>query len=214
MKQFFTLDSPFMQTLTKIGQVMILNLLWLVCCVPVVTAGASTAALYQMLFHIREDKDCGPKAFFRAFSQNFKKATLLWLIVLGSGNLVLLFRLASMSLQAGEAVRDLLFGAFAALVFVWAFGMQYVFPLTAYFENTVPMTLRNAYLTGMRKPLQSFFCCLVTLIPAIACVANPDLFLHLLYVWLLIVPGAIAYWKSGKYLREFREMIDESEEKA
>lgn len=210
MKQFFALDSPFMQTLAKIGQVMILNLLWVVCCIPIVTVGAATTALYQMLFHIREDKECSPKAYFRAFSQSFKKATLLWLIVLGSGNLLILLRLVSMGF--GDTARYLSFGAFGALVFVWAFGMQYVFPLTAYFENTVPMTLRNAYLTGMRKPLRSFVCCLVTLIPAIACVANPDLFLHLLYIWLLLVPGAIAYWKSGRYLQEFREMIDESEE--
>ena len=58
MRSFFDMDSPVMQAMNKLGSVILMSLLWLVCCLPVVTIGAATAALYRMMFNLREDKTC------------------------------------------------------------------------------------------------------------------------------------------------------------
>ena len=72
MKNIFNLESPMMQLLTKAGDMILLNVMFLICCIPVVTAGASIAAMHKMMQEIVYDTDSGTfKGFFRAFRDNF-----------------------------------------------------------------------------------------------------------------------------------------------
>ena len=82
MGKFFNLDAPVIQWLGKVGQMMLTSVTWLICCLPIFTIGAATAALYRMMFNLKEDRSCALKDFFRAFRENFRKATALWLILL------------------------------------------------------------------------------------------------------------------------------------
>ena len=63
MRSIFDMDSPVMQAMNKLGSMIWISLLWLLCCLPAVTIGASTAALYRMMFNLREDKTCTAGAF-------------------------------------------------------------------------------------------------------------------------------------------------------
>ena len=82
MKNLLNLESPLMQMLTRIGDLILLNVLFLICCIPVVTAGASIAALHRMTQEIVYETDSSTvKGFFRAFRANFKQATAVWLVV-------------------------------------------------------------------------------------------------------------------------------------
>ena len=82
MKDLFNIESPFMQLLTRVGDLIIVNVLYLLCCVPIVTIGAATAALHKVGQAIVYDTDNGiAKTFFRAFRDNFKQATALWLMM-------------------------------------------------------------------------------------------------------------------------------------
>ena len=83
MRDFFNIESPFMQLLTRVGDLIIVNALYLVCCVPIVTIGAATAALHKVAQAIVYDTDNGIfKTFFRAFRENFKQATVVWIVEL------------------------------------------------------------------------------------------------------------------------------------
>ena len=82
MRNLFDIEAPIIQWVTKISLLIWMNTLWFVCCLPIVTAGASTAALYRMTFNLREDRNCSAKAFFKAFRENFKQATGIWLLLL------------------------------------------------------------------------------------------------------------------------------------
>ena len=85
MKKLFDPDSPIMRFLTQAAELAWLNVLWVVCSLPVVTFGASTAALCTAVRNmIRENGRWNAAAFFRAFRDNFKKSTLLWLILLAA----------------------------------------------------------------------------------------------------------------------------------
>lgn len=192
MGKIFGLDSPVVQFLTKVSQLMILSVVWLLCCVPVVTVGAATAALYRMMFNMKEDKVCDLKAYFRAFQSNFRKATVLWLILLVCGAVTaVLFYL--MLLVEQTVLRMIALAVFCVLFFAVYIAGLYLFPLTAYFENTVVGTLSNAIGMGIANLRQTIIAGAVTMTPLVIAIAWPNLFIQMLFLWMVLGPGAIAY---------------------
>ena len=86
---FMEYDSPVMTTISKITDVFILSSLWVICCIPIITIGAATTALYySSVKAIRKDKGYVIKSFFHSFRMNFIPATLLWLVFLLVGILL------------------------------------------------------------------------------------------------------------------------------
>ena len=82
--KFFSYESKFSQLLLKLCNACMLNVLWFVCSLPIVTMGAATTALYYACLKIVRDEDSHVAAqFFRSFRQNFRQATQIWLILLG-----------------------------------------------------------------------------------------------------------------------------------
>ena len=85
----FSHDSRFMQTLTRVTDLIVLNICFLISCIPIVTIGAANAAMYTLCFRMLRDEDNGiVKSYFRAFRDNFKQATLLWLLAAAVGLVV------------------------------------------------------------------------------------------------------------------------------
>ena len=117
-----------------------LNLLWFVCSIPIVTIGASTTALYYAALKVVRDEDSHVgAAFFRSFRQNFKQATVLWLILLGVGLFLgadgyILYHLRQTSSGTMAVMWTLI------LAMVIAVGVLYVIVLEA--------MLKNAFLLG------------------------------------------------------------------
>ena len=85
----FNYDNPIWRFIGKFCDIMILNVLWLICCIPVVTVGAATTAVYYVTLKLVRDEE-GPtiRSFFKSFKENFKQATVLWLIMLAVGALL------------------------------------------------------------------------------------------------------------------------------
>ena len=80
MNWLFDMDKPLMRGLSVVTDLIILNILTFICCLPVFTAGAAFTALYTIVIRIIRNEDGSVvKDYFRAFRSNFKKATLLWL---------------------------------------------------------------------------------------------------------------------------------------
>ena len=84
--KFLSYDSPFSQLLLKLCYSCYLNLIWFICCIPIVTIGASTTALYYTSLKIVRDEDHSlGRMFFHSFRENFRQSTVLWLILLAVG---------------------------------------------------------------------------------------------------------------------------------
>ena len=80
------IDSPFYRTMGKIGDLLFANLLWLVCCLPILTAGASTLGLFTVVNKMAAKEDYTVRTdFFKAFKRDFKQSTALWLVLLLAG---------------------------------------------------------------------------------------------------------------------------------
>ena len=74
MKGLFRWDSPFSQKLALVGNLIMLNILWIVCSLPIITMGAATTALYYTVFQYQTNgEDAVFRPFFRGFAKNFKQ---------------------------------------------------------------------------------------------------------------------------------------------
>ena len=139
MKKLFDLDRPFAQALSIAFDLLMMNLLTLLCCVPVITAGAGLTAMNDLIVHLVRNEDSYiVKPFFRSFRTNFRKSTILWLMYLAAGFLLYF------DYHAAAVYMPVLRYPVAAIgVIVLAIGM-YTFALLSRYENTVSGTLKNA----------------------------------------------------------------------
>ena len=196
MKELFNLNSPWVQRFAMLTNLVCLNILWLVCCIPVFTAGAATAALYHtvFLYHNKED-DAVLRPFFRAFRTNFKQSTLLFLPLFAALLLVVFDLVYLASYGKGTAVLFLLI-----LVILLLVGMLiHLFPLIARFDMNARALLSTAFsLTALHLPGTLTVIALLVL-PVVLLLFFPDWFLRFGVVWAGVWFSAIAYF-FGKFL--------------
>lgn len=211
MGKIFDLDAPIVQAVGKVGQMMVTTLLWLVCCLPLFTVGAATVAMYRVMFNLKEDKACGCREFFRAFRENFRKGTVLWLLLLACAA-VLLVGFYGMVLVENTLLRMAALILFCLLFFLVYIAAIYVFPLTAYFENTVSGTIRNAVGMGLGNLRQSIFAIALTLLPLVLMLVSMQLFVTMLLLLVITGPAAICYGVVCVLTPVFQRYIPDSEE--
>jgi len=140
---FFVIDSPVMRFLGRIGDILILNLIFVVTALPVVTAGTSLSALYTVAMKLAQGEDPSVlREYRKAFKRNFKPATICWLIMAAAGALIFVdFRLAGVFGGAAYTVVRLLLSMITG---IWILIFLYLFPYIARFENTVFHSIKNA----------------------------------------------------------------------
>lgn len=195
--KFFSLDNPVWKFVGRLADFFLLSVLWYLCCLPVVTAGAATTALYYVTLKMSVDREGTlASAFFASFRQNFKQATVLWLgyaaaAVLLALDLFICAQQASLAAGAMAITCIVLLACIALFV-----SMQ--FPLLARCANTtgalfkmgIAMTLRN-------------------LLPVLAVLVTTAAFfaVGLFVFWpvLLVAPGLAAYINAFTLNRIFEK---------
>lgn len=144
-------DRPLLAFITKMAYSAYLNILWLICCLPIVTIGASTTALFYVTLKMAEDRDDGLTGmFFRAFRQNFLPATKLWLVLLGAGAFLAMDGYIVWHIWSQSIFWTLVAALLIVAAIVYAVVLLYAFPLLARFENTTFGILKTALLVGLR----------------------------------------------------------------
>lgn len=142
-------DSPLIQFLNKVTDLFILNLLCLICCIPVVTIGAALTAKYDVAMRIvRKEEPTVLKPFFKAFKENFKQATIIWMILFGA--CLLLCMDWTWIIENGFLDVPAIY--FAATVFVTTivvFIIMTIFPIIARFKVTVKEAFKTSALFAM-----------------------------------------------------------------
>lgn len=152
--KFFSYESKFSQILLKLCYACYLNLLWFVCSIPIFTIGASTTALYYASLKVVRDEESHVAAlFFRSFKENFRQATVLWLILLGLGLFLgadgyVVYHLRQSSLGPAGVLWTLVLAVIIAAAIVYVIVLLYVFPLLASVSNTNAAMLKNSFLIG------------------------------------------------------------------
>ena len=152
--RFLSYDSKFGRFFLKLSYACCLNFMWFVCCLPIFTIGASTTALYYTSFKIAKDEGSFiTTMFFRSFRQNFKQATIIWMIMLAVGlaigaDAILLFQLHRTTTGAAAVVWTLLLAVIFACAILYAIVLAHIFPLLSIASNTTANMFKNAFLIG------------------------------------------------------------------
>lgn len=140
-------DGPLVTFLMKLGDMVILHVIWLICCIPVITAGPATAAAhYVALRLVRDEGSSVASMFFKAFRKNFRQGVILGLLSAFAGLLILgdLYIFGIRSFPGGAAGMAVL----ALLVFLavlYAITMLWLWAVLVTFENTTVRTVLNAF---------------------------------------------------------------------
>lgn len=210
MSNLWRMDSPFMQKMTTITNLIILNALWIICSIPIITMGAATTAMYSVLFaYRRQETDSVLKPFFSAFKKNFRRSTLCWIVLL-----VLILALAydAIVLIFGAEMQLFLCIPVIIIGLMVVITIVYIFPQIALFENkTIPM-IKNGFLLFVLYPLQSIAVIILTLLPLILLLFIPQLFWFSILLWTLIGISLCAKINCFLLSKIFERYIPKSEE--
>lgn len=156
MGRIFDMNNKFFRFMSKVADLCILNIICVVCCIPVITAGASITAMYYVtLKMVRNEEAYIVRSFFKSFKQNFKQATIINLIMLLIGLVLYVDLNVSKAMQGGAGqIFHVIFMAFALIYFIL---FLYVYPVLARFYNTIKNTIKNALIYG--NPSSSVYGC-------------------------------------------------------
>lgn len=151
MRNLFNLDGPVLQFTNKIVYSVYLNILWFICCIPIVTAGASTTALFYVTLKISRNEEGNiTKAFFRSFRDNLRQSTLIWLILLALGMILATDGYILYHMRFENVFWTLCTAVFCVAAAAYAIVLMYIFPLLARFDNTIGAMFKNALFIGVR----------------------------------------------------------------
>ena len=187
MKNLFNLDNPVFQFLTRIADLVICHFLCLFCCLPIVTAGASFTALAKTVQGItRQEMVAGTsRTFLRAFRDNFKQATLVWLCAL-LAFAAIACDYSLMKLFVAGTMFTVLTVLLVLLLFLVLSVLAYIFPLMARYENTLREHLQNAIILAISKLPKTILMVFVHVAPILLALFFVDIFVYTMPFWIFI----------------------------
>ena len=206
MRNLFNYENPFIQFLVRVGDLMILNVLFILCSAPVVTLGASLTALHRvtqnMLF---EQEEPLLKAFFRAFRQNFKQSTLAWLVELVViVSLVCDVLLVMAYFNGGLAKAMYILVAVLAILVAGVYA--YLMPLIARYENGMRQQVNNAVVLAIIKLPKTLLLVFLNLLPVILLVISVPVFVQTLIFWVVIGFAFVSFIESSILKPVFQQL--------
>lgn len=210
---FNWIDNPIMRGMGRLADFIILNLLWVVCSIPIITIGASTTALYTvMLKLVKNEEGYIAKGFLKAFKENFKQSTIMWIIFLLI-SIVFVVDFASIKLMSDEigGILQILFLFMGALLAAW---MVYAFALQARFVNTVRNTLKNAMILVFAKLPFTVLIVLLTVGPVLVTFLTVRTLVIGVMVWFFAGVSLVAWLNSYLLRFVFKKLEEGGEQEA
>lgn len=204
----FRVDNPVIQLLGKLMQLVLLNLLMLLCSLPVVTIGAAITAGHYTALKIRRNEGYVLQNFWNSFKENLLQATVLWIVILVNAGIAFgAYRVAGL---VGGTVGSLIMVVIIAMFIVTLFCYMWLYPLLSKFRNTIWMTMKNAYILSFRYLFRTLYMVMVTLIPIILLEAlTLNWYIALFLLFGLSLP---TYWSVLMYDKVF-ESIESAQNK-
>lgn len=185
MGGLFNYDNPIWRFVGRIWDLFILNILWIVCSIPIVTFGASTTAMYYCTLKIARDRDSGGifSMFFHSFKDNILQSTIIWVIMAIIGG-ILFFDIRFFSVYApinNTVIKMIVFTITCFLIMLWMFIFLYVFPIQAKFINPIKQTFKLALFMSVKH-----------LVRTIIMLAGSIMILVAVYFLIIRMPGVMS----------------------
>jgi len=198
-----------MRAIGRVGDLALVNILFLLCSIPVFTIGASAAALYTVSFQmVRGEEKQIAKTFFSAFGRNFGQATMLTILFLALGaGLFLDLRV----MQVNPSAFPLVFWVGSGLLaLAAAITLPVAFALQARFDNTFWRTLKNAFVLAVTHPLTALVAATLTLLPLGLLLFAPYYLLLSSIFWFLFGFSLTAVANSWLFSRILKQWLPQT----
>ena len=165
----------------RLKDIFLLNICFIVSCLPIFTIGAAVTAMYSLFFNLDDDTKI-VQAYMKAFKINFKQATIVWLLLAVFASIVFLDYMVVEYLQTGYILLTIVLYIDVFLVV----GIStFAFGLIAMFNNTTKQLIKNAFLLSISMPIKTLFMVIITVLPLILIYLSYDLIPTVIVLWLL-----------------------------
>lgn len=188
MREIFSYDGLLGRVLCKFADCILLSILWIICCMPVITVGAATAALYYTVNKvIRHDRGGCWQAYWQAFRVNFKQATIVWMLLLLIFGFLIANLYCTYILYLKCHVSVLFLGLLIAIVVAAVMWAIFLFPCIARFDNKTTQQMKNCLFFMMGNFLWSVLLLAVFFVVVAAALLYPLSLLFLPAVYMLTI---------------------------
>ncbi|MFI3200827.1 MAG: YesL family protein [Eubacteriales bacterium] len=202
-------DTPYGRFACLLFDLILLNILFVICSIPIVTIGASLTSLYYTFYQRTKGENSMIKTFFTAFRCNFLQSTLLWIVALTIGGLLVCnFVIASsFSTYQTLAIRFLMIPTF-----LYCAILSYAFPLLSTFEHTLKQLLLNSIFMSIAHFPRTILLVLTNLLPMIILLLAPSWIAGMFYIWLPCMFSTCAYISTNLLTSIFASYSTEESE--
>ena len=205
----FSSDGWFARIFGTIGDIIVVNILFIICSIPIFTMGASMSAMYYTLLKKQRTGETGGiiKLFFKGFKDNFKKSTIAWLLFL---LIAFVFSLDfNLFGKGGPQENKLMYYTSVIFFILICFIAIYLFPVISAFENT----LKNLILQSIYMAAKNFIFTIIIMIlytlPAYFLLASPQVFMVGIFILIVCGFGLIAYLSSFMFIKAFSPYLED-----
>lgn len=210
MQFLFSPDSKIMQIIGRLTDIVILNVIFLLTCLPIFTIGAANAALYDTVFRMdtaREGKLL--VTYFHSFKENFRQGTAIWLILVlfAAATYVNMTHFSDLGGNLGYVL--FLFAMLILLMLILVFS--YGFPLLSQFRNSTLGTMKNALLLGIAYLPRSIVIVVINCFPWALMILNLYSFVKLGFLWMILYFAAAAYFNSRVLYKVFQPYWEQAQ---
>ena len=204
--------SKLFGVLDVLGNLFVLNLIYILFSLPIVTIGASTTAMYSVTIKMVRKED-GPlwAGFVKEFKGTFARATKLWFIILGV--LACVFAQYLIVVNYPGTLADIYLVVIVIELLLIFVGIPFIFPLQARYDNGVISTIKNAFLLSVSGLGACIKINIAWIGPIALSIIYPKLFLFTWYFWLILFFALIAYMASFSANRIFDKVEEAASDK-
>lgn len=213
MSSLFNMDNPLWRGLGRLADLMILNIVFIICCIPIFTIGASLTALNYVTLKMHDGEEGYiVRSFFRSFRQNFKQATGLWMLVLLTG-IILVLDLLILRNTAGTFA-SVLTVIIIIVCMIYLIVFLYLFAVLSRFENTVRNTIRNSFIMAIADFPRTILMIALYAAAVIITLFNSTTLTWAILFWILIGFATMSYWCTSFLGKIFRKYSPKEEDTA
>ncbi len=197
--------------LNRFMELILLNVLWFICSLPVFTLGASTCAMYEVTLRwALHENPAVVGTFFQTFRRSFRKAAAVFLIFAGAGLFLALDLWCALQWQT--RFRFLIVVVILAAVYFYLAVLSHVCPVLVYFDTGVKESIRRAFFLSMSNGVFTVFIMVLNLLPVFLIFLFPYYFGQIVFFYFMIGAGVIAFLCSLHLIRLFDpERVGEAE---
>lgn len=143
--------------LKRFGQIILVNLLWIVFSLPLITAGAATCAAYYVMLKLVDNEECNiPKMFVKGFKDNFLQGTVMWIISVVTIGAAVFFWYKI--IDSGDASFVVKAGAFIYSFIIYVLNI-FIYPILARYKNTLKNSIKNAFAIAIQYLYSTIMIC-------------------------------------------------------